>query len=238
MPAPAVKAMAFDVFGTVVDWRGGVIREGNALSAAKGLSVDWPRFADAWRGQYRPNMDRVMSGALPWTNLDALHRLTLDSLLAEYGIADQLTEAEKVQLNTAWHRLDAWPDAAEALPRLRQRYILATLSNGNVALLVNMARYANLPWDCVLSAELAHAYKPDPRTYHLVCDLLDLPRDQVMMVAAHKNDLLAAHAEGLRTAFIPRPESYGPDQAPDLTPEPIFDVVATDFLDFARQMGV
>jgi 2-haloacid dehalogenase len=181
-------------------------------------------------------MDRVMSGEQPWTKLDALHRETLDRLLVELGIAG-LSEDEKADLNKAWHRLDAWPDALEGLPRLKKRYILVTLSNGNVSLLVNMARHAGLPWDLVLSAELARAYKPDPRTYHLVADLLDLPRDQVMMVAAHKGDLHAAHAEGLRTAFVPRPQADGPNRTRDLTPEPTFDVVATDFVDLARQLG-
>ena len=237
MSAPAVKALAIDVFGTVVDWRGGIIREGTALGTAKGLDVDWGRFADAWRAQYRPNMDRVMSGDLPWTRLDELHRMTLDKLLPEFGV-DGLTEAEKVHLNTAWHRLEPWPDAVEGLARLRTRYTLVSLSNANVALLVDMAKYGGLPWDCVLSAEFAHAYKPDPRVYHLVGDLLDLPREQVMMVAAHRGDLHAARGEGLRTGFVPRPQADGPHRTRDLTPDPSFDVVATDFVDFAGQMGV
>jgi 2-haloacid dehalogenase len=236
MAVPTVAALTFDVFGTVVDWRGGIIREGTRLNAEKGLSVDWAAFADAWRGQYRPSMHKVMSGELPWTNLDTLHRRSLDQLLAEYGVSG-LTEDEKVHLNKAWHRLDPWPDAVEGMTRLRRRYTLASLSNGNVSLLVDMAKYGGLPWDCVLSAELARAYKPDPRVYRMAADLLGLPRDQVMMVAAHKGDLHAAHAEGLRTAFVPRPQADGPNRQRDLTPDPTFDVVATDFLDLARQLG-
>ena len=236
MSVPEVSALAFDVFGTVVDWRGGIIREGTALSAAKGLQVDWGEFADQWRDQYRPSMDRVARGEVPWTPLDVLHRQTLDRLLDQFGITS-LTEEEKVHLNTAWHRLEPWPDAAEAFPRLREHYILVSLSNGNVALMVDMARYGKIPWDLVLSAEIVRAYKPDPRVYHMVGDLLMLPRDRVMMVAAHQNDLLAAHAEGLRTAFVPRPQSYAPTRQRDHTPDPCFDVVATDFVDLARQLG-
>ncbi|MDP9375422.1 MAG: haloacid dehalogenase type II [Chloroflexota bacterium] len=239
--APAgVRALAFDVFGTVVDWRGTIIREGAALNREKGLDVDWPRFADAWRGRYRPSMDRVMRGELPWTGLDALHRLALDDLLAEFGVAG-LKEADKDRLNRVWHRLDPWPDAVAGLARLKARFILATLSNGNVALLVNMAKRAGLPWDCILSAELARAYKPDPAVYRMAADLLGLRPHEVMMVAAHPDDLRAARAQGLRTAFVPRPLEFGPapggSPAPDPTPDSDFDVVAADFLDLARRLG-
>lgn len=232
----SIKALAFDVFGTVVDYRSTIIREGARLNAAKGLAVDWARFADAWRGQYRPNMDRVMRGELPWTNLDGLHRMALDELLAEFGVTG-LSEDEKAHLNRVWHRLDPWPDAVRGLPRLKTRYILATLSNGNVALLVDMAKHGNLPWDFIFSAELARAYKPDPQTYQMVVRLLGMEPHEVMLVAAHQSDLQAAQAQGLRAAFVPRPLEYGPDNPPDPRPDPSFDIVASDFLDLASQLG-
>ena len=231
-----VKALAFDVFGTVVDYRSTIIREGAALNAAKGLSVDWAHFADAWRGRYRPNMDRVMRGDLPWTNLDALHRMALDELLVEFNVPS-LDEREKDHLNRVWHRLQPWPDAVEGLTRLKSTYILATLSNGNVALLVDMARHSGLPWDVIFSAELVRAYKPDSRTYLMVPSLLGLDRHEVMLTAAHQNDLRAAQAQGLRTAFVPRPLEFGPDHPPDLAPDLAFDIIASDFLDLAAQLG-
>lgn len=231
-----VTALVFDVFGTVVDYRSTIIREGAQLNASRGLSVDWAAFADAWRGRYRPSMERVMQGELPWTKLDDLHRLSLDALLVEFGVRG-LDEAEIDHLNRVWHRLDPWPDAVAGLTRLRQRYVLGTLSNGNVALLVNMAKYAGLPWDVILSAELVHAYKTDPRVYHMAADLLGVRRDQVMLVAAHQRDLLAAQAAGLRAGFVTRPLEFGPEHVPDLTPDPAFDVVASDFLDLADKLG-
>src|ERR671922_1282884 len=218
-----VKALTFDVFGTVVDWRGSIIRDCAKFGAERGLKVDWAAFADTWRGAYRPSMDRVRRGELPWTNLDALHRMVLDELLVKFGIGG-LSEADIDHLNRVWHRLDPWPDSVEGLTRLRKRFILATLSNGNVALLTNMAKYAGLPWDCILSAELAHHYKPDPETYQMAADLLGLRPEQVMMVAAHKGDLRAAQAVGLQTAFVPRPMEHGPERTPDLTPDPAFTV--------------
>lgn len=231
-----IKALTFDVFGTVVDWRGSVIREGEQLSAAKGLAIDWPAFADRWRAGYAPAMNRVRQGELPWTKLDALHRMTLDTLLEEFGVADQLSEAVKQHLNRVWHRLTPWPDSVEGLQTLKQRFILATLSNGNVSLLVNMARHAGLPWDCVLSSELAGHYKRDPEVYHMAANLLDLKPSQILMVAAHQDDLQAAHREGMRTAFVKRPLEFGPTATPDLSIDPCFDLVAEDFLDLARQL--
>ncbi|MGJ7457786.1 haloacid dehalogenase type II [Halomonas sp. RA08-2] len=231
-----IKALTFDVFGTVVDWRSSVIREGEALGQARGISVDWAAFADAWRGGYAPAMNRVRQGELPWTRLDDLHRLTLDRLIDEFGIGEALTEEDRQHLNRAWHRLDAWPDSVSGLRRLKPRFILATLSNGNVSLLVNMARHVGLPWDCVISAELAGHYKRDPQVYHKACELLDLPPHQVMMVAAHQDDLQAAHREGLCTAFVKRPLEHGPDAIPDLTVDPVFDLVADDFHDLADQL--
>src|SRR5437588_8586347 len=167
-----IRALTFDVFGTVVDWRGSLIAEGERLNRAKGLAVDWAAFADAWRGQYGPSMDRVRRGELPWTGLDALHRMALDRLLVDFGI-DGLTEAEKADLNRVWHRLDPWPDSVAGLARLRERFVVATLSNGSVALLVDIAKRAGLTWDCILSAELARAYKPDPLVYRTAAALLD-----------------------------------------------------------------
>ena len=232
-----VQALAFDVFGTVVDYRSTIIHEGAALNERKGLSIDWGRFADAWRGRYRPSMDRVMRGELPWTNLDALHRLALEEVLAEFGVQG-FSEDERAELNLVWHRLQPWPDAVEGLTRLRTRFIVCTLSNGNVRLLVDMARHAGLPWDCIFSAELFRAYKPDPRTYRTTVELLGVRPEQVMMVAAHPDDLQAAQAQGLRAAFVPRPLEHGPDAQPEPDPDPAFDLIARDFRDLARQLGV
>jgi 2-haloacid dehalogenase len=232
----SVKALAFDVFGTVVDWRGSIIREGEALGRARGLAVDWPRFADAWRALYQPMLSRVRNGELPWTRLDDLHRMSLDRLLGDFAIAG-LSEAEIDDFNRAWHRLDPWPDAVPGLTRLRQRFILATCSNGNVALIVNMARRAGLPWDAVLGAEVARHYKPQPEAYMVTVDLLGLRPEQCMMVAAHNGDLGAAAGCGLRTAFVPRPSEHGPGQSADLAPTRSWDVVAGDFVDLAAKLG-
>lgn len=236
MSINAVKALTFDVFGTVVDYRSSIIREGDELNSVKGLNIDWGKFADAWRGRYRPFMDRVRRHELPWMNLDALHRLALEEVLAEFGITN-LTEEDKVQLNRVWHRLQPWPDAVIGLTRLRKQFVLATLSNGNVALLVNMAKYSNLPWDCILSSELARAYKPDPKVYQMAVDLLGLQPNQVMMVAAHQEDLHAAQALGLQTAFVLRPLEFGPNKTSDLTPDSTFDITASDFIDLAQKLG-
>lgn len=232
----AVRALTFDVFGTVVDWRGSIIREGRRLSRATGRRVDWAAFADAWRAGYAPAMDRVRRGDLPWRPLDALHRMILDQLLDDFGLRG-LSEADTDHLNRVWHRLRPWPDAVAGLRRLRRRYIVATLSNGNVALLTQMAKHAGLPWDCILSAELARHYKPDPEVYQTAADLLGLPPAAVMMVAAHPSDLQAARAVGFRTAYVPRPLEFGPGRAPEAPPDQTFDVVATDFLDLAAQLG-
>ena len=234
--AREVKALTFDVFGTVVDWRGSLIVEGRKLGRKKKLSVDWPEFADAWRGGYRPSMDRVRRGELPWTNVDGLHRIILDGLLERFAIGG-LTDAEKDHFNRAWHRLTPWKDSAAGLKRLKRRYVIATLSNGNVALLTNMAKHGGLPWDCILSAELFGHYKPDPETYLGAARLLGLKPAAVMMVAAHKDDLDAAARTGLRTAFVQRPLEFGDAAKKDLTPEARFDVNAKDFVDLARQLG-
>jgi 2-haloacid dehalogenase len=228
--------LTFDVFGTVVDWHGSVAREVRALAAQKGLRINAVKFTKAWRAGYRPAMDRVRSGELPWSKIDLLHRMILDELLVQFKIADALTEDEKSHLNRVWHRLKPWPDAPRGLKRLKQRYIIATLSNGNTGLLVNMAKQGGLPWDCVLSSETFHHYKPDPEMYLGASDVLDLKPEQVMMVAAHKHDLRSAAKHGLKTAFIKRPHEYGRNNNPDLASEADFTVNAEDFLDLAEQL--
>jgi 2-haloacid dehalogenase len=232
---PAARALIFDVFGTVVDWRASIIREGKALGRRKRLRVDWAAFADAWRAGYRPAMARVRSGDLPWMKIDDLHRMILDGLLKQYSIRG-LAEHEIDDLNRAWHRLRPWPDARRGLARLKKHHVIATLSNGNVALLVNMAKNARLPWDTVLSAELFRHYKPDPETYLGAAQLLGLAPGEVMMVAAHKDDLRAARACGLKTAFVPRPLEHGPNVRGDLAADRAFDYHAADFLDLSRQL--
>jgi 2-haloacid dehalogenase len=231
-----VGALVFDVFGTVVDWRGSIVREGRRLSREQGLRVDWPAFADAWRAGYRPAMDRVRRGELPWINIDGLHRRILDELIPRFGL-DGLSEAERDHLNRVWHRLRPWPDAVAGLRRLKRRYVIATLSNGNVSLLVDMAKAARLPWDAVLSAELFGHYKPDPEAYQGAARLLGVAPDESLMVAAHKDDLDAAAAAGLRTAHVQRPREFGDPARKDVAPEARFDLNARDFLDLADQLG-
>jgi len=235
LPAPP-KALVFDVFGTVVDWRTSVVREVEALASRKGLRVNGPAFADAWRAGYAPAMDRVRNGELPWTKLDRLHRMILDGIVAGFGL-EGLSEAERETLNHAWHRLEPWPDAVPGLTRLKQRFIMAPLSNGNISLITDMAKNAGLPWDCVLGAELVRHYKPDPEVYRSAADFLDVEPAEVMMVAAHLRDLRAAKAEGLLTAFVVRPDEFGPDGNPDLAPDDSVDVTAMSFDDLASQLA-
>jgi 2-haloacid dehalogenase len=230
-----VKALVFDTFGTVVDYRTTIISEGETLGKARGLAVDWAKFADAWRGAYAPAMDRVRKGDLPWTKLDALHRMMLDKVLADFGVKG-LSEADIDNLNRVWHRLKPWPDAVSGLTRLKKKFIIAPLSNGNVSLMTNMAKHAGLPWDLILGAELARHYKPDKEVYLTGAELLSLAPRDMMMVAAHQNDLRAAHALGFRTAFVPRPQE-GPNGERNFTPDPLFDVVAPDFNALASAMG-
>jgi 2-haloacid dehalogenase len=236
MAIPEVGALVFDVFGTVVDWRGSIIREGQALGARLGVDVDWEAFADAWRGRYQPSMQRVRSGERPWVKLDELHRESLVALLEDFAI-EGLDEAAIDDFNRAWHRLAPWPDSVPGLRRLHRCYPLATCSNGNVALLMNMARNAQLPWDAILGAEPARAYKPLPEAYLRTADFLGLVPQRVMLVAAHNDDLLAARAQGLRTAFVARPTEYGARQGRDLHAEHDFDVVATSMEDLAHKLG-
>jgi 2-haloacid dehalogenase len=233
---PPLRALIFDVFGTVVDWRGSILRECRALGRRKKLAVDWDAFTDAWRAGYKPAMARVRSGELPWMNIDQLHRLILDELLQRFEI-EGLTEDEIAQLNRVWHRLDPWPDSKKGLALLKRRFVIATLSNGNVSLLVNMAKHGGLPWDTVLSAELFRHYKPDPEAYLGAAAMLGFEPQEVMMVAAHKDDLRAAQACGLRTAFVGRPREKGPKVKVDVKPEAGFDFNAKSFIELARKLA-
>lgn len=227
-----IRVLAFDVFGTVVDWHGTIAREVDHL----GLSVDGDLFALAWRAGYLPAMQRVAAGELGWTKLDDLHRLILDQLIERFAIT-QLDEPEKRELNRVWHRLDPWPDSVPGLTRLKQRFTICTLSNGNLGLLANLAKHARLPWDCVLSAEIFRKYKPDPATYLGVAQVFDVRPSQVMMVAAHASDLAAARCCGLQTAFIERPRELGPNQQKDIAAHPDNTLHATSLIDLADQLG-
>jgi 2-haloacid dehalogenase len=233
-----IKALVHDVFGTVVDWRSAVTEDGRALGARKGITADWERFADEWRGLYAPSMNKVRTGELPWTNLDALHRMALDQLLEKFGIAG-LDEADKQWLNLTWHRLKPWPDSVPGLTRLKQKYIIATLSNGTVRLLTDMAKHCGLPWDTVLGSDLVRHYKPDAEMYQSAIEFLGNGEPgAVMMVAAHNGDLASAAKYGMRTAFISRPYEHGSRQTRDFKAEHDFTYVATSFEDLATQMGV
>ncbi|HRD76869.1 MAG TPA: haloacid dehalogenase type II [Hyphomicrobiaceae bacterium] len=231
-----VKAILFDVFGTVVDWRGGVIRELTAFGNGRGLKQDWAQFADDWRGLYQPSMEEVRAGRRPWVILDTLHRESLVKLLERHGIRG-LSANDIEHLTTIWHRLDPWPDVIAGLSRLRKRYIIGTLSNGNIGLLTRMAKRAGLPWDVVLCAEIARAYKPMAECYVRNAEALNLRPEEVMLAAAHNGDLAAAAKAGLRTGFIVRPTEYGPNQRLDLKAEQAWDVVTDSFLGLADAMG-
>ncbi|MEN9765748.1 MAG: hypothetical protein RL397_1703 [Pseudomonadota bacterium] len=226
-----MKILAFDVFGTVVDWYGSILREVTQL----GLPVDPAQFALDWRAGYQPAMARVRSGELGWTRIDDLHRIILNDLLAKYAI--EMDEPARRSLNLVWHRLTPWPDAVEGLTRLKSRFTITTLSNGNISLLTEMAKRARLPWDCILSAEVFRHYKPDPETYLGVCSLFEIDPQDMMLVAAHKDDLDAAQALGCRTAFVERPHEFGPNKTLDLRREPRFDFHARDFQDLADQLS-
>ena len=228
-----VRILAFDIFGTVVDWHGSIAREVNAMQ----LGVNGGDFALAWRAGYKPAMRRVMSGELGWTLIDDLNRMILDGLLRQFGIADRLDEAQKKHLNKAWHRLDPWPDSVEGLRRLKARFTICTLSNGNIGLLADMAKRAGLPWDCILSAEVFRAYKPDPATYLGVARVFDVVPREVMLVAAHHDDLAGARACGLGSAYIERPLEFGPSQPKDVSPRPENDLHASSLTDLADRLG-
>jgi len=233
MKPMAPQVLAFDVFGTVVDWHGGILRE---VAQVLGLRVDAGAFALAWRAGYQPAMRRVMSGELGWTLIDDLHRIILEEVLEQFGVRD-LGTAEKLHLNKAWHRLDPWPDVVQGLTRLKRCYIISTLSNGNIGLLTHMAKHGGLPWDCILSAEGFKAYKPDPATYLGVARVFDLEPAAVMLVAAHQDDLAAARACGLQTAYIERPSEFGADRIKDVSPDPANTLHARDLLDLADQLA-
>jgi 2-haloacid dehalogenase len=234
-----VRALVFDVFGTVVDWRSGVAREAVPFLAryAKG-AVDAAAFADAWRKRYQPAMEEVHSGRRPFTRLDVLHRENLEGMLPDFGIEPaSVPVAELDELNLAWHRLDPWPDAVAGLTRLKSRYIIAPLSNGNIILMIDMAKRAGLPWDAILGAEVAQAYKTSPEAYLRTADILAMKPAEVCLVAAHNNDLAAARKCGLRTAFVYRPNESGPGQTPP-GPDQEWDVIAGDFGELAGTLGV
>jgi 2-haloacid dehalogenase len=232
-----VKALVFDVFGTVVDWRTGVAREFAALLPAFGRAdLDPFALADAWRGLYQPGMEECRSGRRPWTRLDVLHRESLEKVLAANNIKG-VSEGDLDHLNRAWHRLDPWPDAILGLTRMKRKYFLAPLSNGNIALLANMAKRAMIPWDAILGAEPVQAYKPQPEAYLRTAEILAMKPAEVCLVAAHNGDLRAARKAGLSTAFVPRPAEHGAGQTVDLTAEDSWDWVGTDFVDLAAKMG-
>lgn len=234
-----VRALVFDVFGTVVDWRSGIARDAAPFLGRHATSrVDPGAFADAWRKRYDPAMEAVRSGRRPFVRLDVLHWENLVAVLPAFGIDPaRVPAAELDELNLAWHRLDPWPDVVAGLARLKRRYVIAPLSNGNVILMLDMAKRAGLPWDAILGAELAQAYKPDPEAYLRTVDILAMQPDEVCMVAAHNGDLAAARACGLATAFVPRPTEHGPGQTTDLQPEQDWDVVARDFGELAYMLG-
>ena len=229
-------AIVFDTFGSVVDWRSSLIEDLTEYGNERGIRADWAALVDAWRQAYHPSMQRVRTGELPWTKLDDLHRASLDRLVVEHGVAN-LTEDDLRHINKGWHRLLPWPDSVAGLTRLKQHFIIGPLSNGNVALLTNMAKFAGLPWDMVFGSDLFHHFKPDPEAYLGVGQLLDLPPGQVMLAAAHNSDLAAAQKQGLMTAFFPRPTEYGPLQSRDYAAEGDWDYVATDIEDLATQLG-
>jgi 2-haloacid dehalogenase len=233
-----VKACVFDIFGTVVDWRSSVIAEATRWGKAKGLNANWVEFTDRWRMGYRPAMDRVRKGELPWTRLDDLHRMILEDLLKDYRI-ERLSEGEKIEWAHVWRRLKPWPDSVEGLTRLKNKYIVSPMSNGNVALMVHLAKFAGLPWDVVLGSDLVRHYKPDREMYLSAPFYLDLKPEEVMMCAAHVGDLQAARSYGLRTGFIYRPNEYGggPVGVPDKAKPGDFDVVSVSIVDLAHQLG-
>jgi 2-haloacid dehalogenase len=231
----AVKALFFDVFGTLVDWRASIAREAETILAPLGYSLDWHAFADAWRAEYQPAMDEVRSGRIPFCKLDVLHRHNLERILPRFGISG-LAEPVVQNLNLAWHRLDAWPDVPGGLARLKQRFWLAPVSNGNISLMVDLARRNGLPWDAILGSEVAHDFKPKPRVYLAACEAFDLPPGDCMMVAAHSNDLAHAAKLGLKTAHIGRPNEHGPGKGEPAPKVPV-DVSAGSLDELAAKLG-
>jgi 2-haloacid dehalogenase len=235
MNPTGIRALVFDVFGTLVDWRGSIAREAREVLAPRGVSLDWPAFADAWRAQYQPAMEEVRSGRIPFSKLDVLHRRNLEVVLKQFAIGD-LDEPTQVHLNLAWHRLDAWPDVTPGLQRLRERFRLAPCSNGNISLMVDLARRNGFAWDAILGAEVARDYKPKPIVYQSAAAAFDCAPAEVLMVAAHSNDLAAAADAGLRTAFIARPDEKGPGRGESRASVPV-DVSADGLIDLAQRLG-
>ena len=234
--AVTVKALFFDVFGTLVDWRTSIAREAETFLKPLGYSLDWLAFADAWRGEYQGAMDEVRTGRIPFCKLDVLHRRNLELILPRFKV-DNLSEAQRHELNLAWHRLDAWPEVTPALARLKRRYLLAPVSNGNISLMVDLARRNDFPWDAILGAEIAGDYKPKPGVYLAAAEAFDLAAHECMMVAAHSSDLQAAAAPGLRTAHIARPNESGPGRG-EREPSVPVDLAAKDLAHLAEQLGV
>ena len=231
----AVKALFFDVFGTLVDWRTSIAREARAILEPRGYALDWPAFADAWRDEYQPSMDEIRSGRIGYCKLDVLHRRNLERILPRFGLAG-LDDAALHDLTLAWHRLDAWPEVPAGLERLRQKFLLAPVSNGNISLMVDLARRNRLPWDAILGAEIARDYKPKSAVYLAACEAFDLAPTECMMVAAHTNDLLAAGRCGLRSGHVARPNEHGPGRG-EAAPSAAVDIAAKDLLDLAAKLG-
>jgi 2-haloacid dehalogenase len=231
-----VKALLFDVFGTLADWRGSLARDVPALLAPHGIAVDGVAFADAWRAQYQPAMEEVRAGRIPFSKLDALHRRNLEIVLRDFGLAQRVDEPLRAQLNLLWHRLDGWADVAAGLRRLRAKFLLAPCSNGNIALMANLARHTGWHWDAILGAEIARDYKPKPAVYLASAAAFDCAPGEAMLVAAHSSDLAAAAAAGLRTAFVARPDEYGPATGEPAPSVPV-DVVAGNLLELADRLG-
>ena len=231
-----IKACIFDVFGTVVDWRGSIIREGQSEWRQRGVDVDWPAFADAWRSLYQPSMERVRSGKEDFIKLDDLHRDNLEQVLHDFGVT-HLSDADKDNLNKVWHRLDPWPDVVNGLTRLKSKFVVGPMSNGNIALMVNMAKRAALPWDVILGAEVSRQYKPHPDSYRRSIAALGIEPNECLMVAAHNDDLVAAGNQGMPRAFVARAAEHGEHQTTDLEAKHAFEFVASDFDDLASQLG-
>jgi 2-haloacid dehalogenase len=232
---PPVTALFFDVFGTLVDWRNSIAREAEALLGSLGHACDWEAFADAWRGEYQPAMEEIRAGRQPFSKLDVLHRRNLEAILPRFNIAD-VPETGLAQLNLAWHRLDAWPDSASGLHRLKTKFVIAPVSNGNISLMVDLARHNGFPWDAILGAEIAGDFKPKPRVYLAAAEALNIKPNECMMTAAHSNDLKSAAASGLRTAHVGRPGERGPGTGETAPSVPV-DVAASNFVDLADKLG-
>ena len=234
-PILGLRALFFDVFGTLVDWRTSIAREAGRILKPAGYNLDWEAFADAWRGEYQPGMEEVRSGRLPFARLDVLHRRNLERFLPRFGVTN-LSEDILRELTLAWHRLDAWPEVPAALARLKRKFLIAPVSNGNISLMVDLARRNEFPWDAILGAEVAGDYKPKPRVYLAASEAFNLPPAQCMMVAAHSGDLAAAAACGLRTGHVARPNEHGPGTG-ERAPSVKVDAAGADLNDLAQKLG-